>query len=274
VPPPAQPINFDENPDVLALKSAISILQLQRARATADIQSLSRAKAAALADPAAFVADLVAGRVGTERGGETLLLGGRRAAEDGLAEGEEEEESDEDEDEDEDDDENDDDDADADDDEQGSTTPRSRSGRRVPGRMGRGEIDGTDREMSTTDGAGGRRRRTKHKGKDTSAAAAGPADWRKLPRPQNVVRCPPINWAQYGVVGESLDKLHAEQLAAPTPGAPLVLGPGGTYEPGLADQNQLAGAAGGEPPRRLVGIAAPYTPGKDKLEKKGKSGKR
>jgi len=51
-----------------------------------------------------------------------------------------------------------------------------------------------------------------------------------LPTPQSVVRCPPINWAQYGVVGDSLEKLHAEQMAAPTPGVPLPLGPGGSYE--------------------------------------------
>ncbi|KAG7292223.1 hypothetical protein NEMBOFW57_002258 [Staphylotrichum longicolle] len=131
-PPPAQPIDFDSNPDVLALKSAISILQLQRARATADIQSLSRARDAALGNPASFVADLQAGKV------------------------------------------------------------------------------------------------------------------RNLPKPQTVVRCPPINWAQYGVVGDSLDKLHAEQLAA-HPGAPAVLGPGGTYEFKAGDRSTGGAGAGAGP---------------------------
>ncbi|KAJ4295700.1 hypothetical protein N0V88_004402 [Collariella sp. IMI 366227] len=70
-PPRAQPIDFDSNPDVLALRSAITILQLQKARATADIQSLSRAKEAALAHPAAFAADLDAGRV--RMAGDPLL---------------------------------------------------------------------------------------------------------------------------------------------------------------------------------------------------------
>jgi hypothetical protein len=91
--------------------------------------------------------------------------------------------------------------------------------------------------------------------------------WRTLPKPQNVVRCPPINWAQYGVVGESLDKLHAEQQQAPNQGAPATLTPGAgglTYE--------FKGEAGKQ--ERLVGIAAPYAPGKDKLVKKPRGGKR
>lgn len=95
------------------------------------------------------------------------------------------------------------------------------------------------------------------------------APWSKLPKPQTVVRCPPINWAQYGVVGESLDKLHAEQIAAPTLGAPVVLGPGGTYEFKAGDA-QISS----EPGRRIPGIAAPYAPGKDKIEKKAKGSRR
>ena len=36
-----------------------------------------------------------------------------------------------------------------------------------------------------------------------------------VPLPQDVVRCPPIEWAKYNIVGESLDKLHSEQQARP-----------------------------------------------------------
>ncbi|KAK5654992.1 hypothetical protein OQA88_6751 [Cercophora sp. LCS_1] len=204
-PPPAEPIAFDSNPDVLALKSAISILQLQRARATADMQALSQAKAAALADPTSFVADLAAGRVSTS--GDALLFPGavtQASSSDEDSEGEE------------------------------------------------GQV-----------GAGGSEKRKGKQKKDDAA-------WTKLPKPQTVVRCPPINWAQYGVVGESLDKLHAEQVAAPTLGTPMALGSGGTYEFKAGDLPPGAG----EPGRRLVGIAAPYTPGRDKIEKKGKGGRR
>lgn len=36
-----------------------------------------------------------------------------------------------------------------------------------------------------------------------------------IPEAQNVVRCPPIEWAKYHVIGESLDKLHREQQLRP-----------------------------------------------------------
>ncbi|KAL2182722.1 hypothetical protein L209DRAFT_759938 [Thermothelomyces heterothallicus CBS 203.75] len=252
-PPPAQPIDFDSNPDVLALKSAISILQLQRARATADIRSLSKARDAALADPQAFAADLAAGRVQVE--GDPLFSGTRASGPAG-------EDSD------------DDSESDADEGEQqdGSArqeaTPESES-----------KADGS---TPPADGAAAPTRGNQPKGKRRPSAAADPdaakpQPWQRLPRPQNVVRCPPINWAKYGVVGESLDKLHAEQVAAPTPGAPMVLGPGGTYEfkaGGSAEDQSRGATTAGEQPRRLVGVAAPYNPFRDKLEKKGKGGKR
>ena len=234
----AQPIDFDDNPDVLALKSAISILQLQRARATADIQSLNRTKHAALADPEAFAADLAAGRVRAD--GDPLFSAA------GMADSEDD----------------DDDDDDDDEDEYEEGTPSS--------------------DTPMTDATEGTPTPIAHPGSSTTAnpnrkgkqraADTNPPAWRRLPKPQTVVRCPPINWAQYGVVGESLNKLHAEQIAAPNLGAPAVLGAGGTYEFKAGDQAGAGG--GGEPPRRLVGIAAPYTPGRDKIEKKGKGGKR
>jgi hypothetical protein len=101
--------------------------------------------------------------------------------------------------------------------------------------------------------------------KSTTAGAEAQA-WSSLPRPQNVVRCPPINWSQYAVVGESLDKLHADQLARPSEGSPASIGVGGTYE--------FKGVPLGGDQRPIVGIAAPYTPGKDKLDKKPKGAKR
>lgn len=45
-------------------------------------------------------------------------------------------------------------------------------------------------------------------------------DFGDIPSSQNVVRMPPINWAQYHIVGESLDKLHEEQRVRPSPGQP------------------------------------------------------
>ncbi|KAK4449476.1 hypothetical protein QBC34DRAFT_405058 [Podospora aff. communis PSN243] len=212
VPPPAEPIAFDDNPDVIALKSAISILQLQRARATADMQTLRHAKDAALANPNAFVADLTAGKVGVE--GDPVMFP--------SATNEEEEE----------------DSSSSEDDYE--------------------EEDGAIKTEGSEGVAPQKQRKRQEQG-------AGSSAWSKLPKPQTVVRCPPVNWAQYGVVGESLDRLHAEQIASPTPGTPAVLGPGGTYE-FKAGESQFSS----EPGRRLVGVAAPYVPGKDKIDKKAK----
>lgn len=260
-PPPTQPIDFDSNPDVLALKSAISILQLQRARATADIQSLSRARDAALAHPEAFAADLGAGRV--RMAGDPLFGGTRTstAAEDSSSS--ESESSDPESNEDD------------DDPNRQEETPESETKTEGDTPM----TDGALRPPTTKPKAKPKRKKGKQKPTATTAGGA-PPPWQTLPKPQSIVRCPPINWAQYGVVGESLDKLHAEQVAAPTPGAPTVLGPGGTYEfragadQGGGSASSVTAAGGGEQPRRLVGVAAPYDPLRDKVEKRGKGSKR
>ena len=90
--------------------------------------------------------------------------------------------------------------------------------------------------------------------------------WPKLPTPQNVVRCPPINWNQYAIVGESLNKLHADQQARPTEGTVQRMGPDGQLIQGSEGQRRQAD----------LGVAAPYQPGRDKIEKTGtkKGGKK
>lgn len=62
-PPAPEPIEFDDNPDVLAMRSAISLLQMQRVRAKNDMKALQKAKEAALADPEAFIKDLSSGKI-------------------------------------------------------------------------------------------------------------------------------------------------------------------------------------------------------------------
>jgi len=90
--------------------------------------------------------------------------------------------------------------------------------------------------------------------------------WPKLPTPQNIIRCPPINWNQYAVVGESLDKLHADQQSRPTEGMPQRLGPDGQLSYGGDGKRRPAG----------LGVAAPYNFGRDKIERMStrKGGKR
>lgn len=70
-------------------------------------------------------------------------------------------------------------------------------------------------------------------------------DFGQFPNPQNVIRCPPINWAKYHVVGEPLDRLHEEQRQRPEPGHPR------------RDEY-------GRPPEHV--IAAPYRPFVDSPE--------
>lgn len=72
-----------------------------------------------------------------------------------------------------------------------------------------------------------------------------------IPAPQNVVRMPPVNWAKYKVVGESLDKMHEEQLLRPSIGEPRRE----------------------EAPAPEYMLASPYQPLADKLESPSK-GKR
>ncbi|OAA64857.1 hypothetical protein ISF_04267 [Cordyceps fumosorosea ARSEF 2679] len=162
--PGPQPIDFEGNPDAIALRSAIAVLQVQRARAAADMRALSRAKDAAVDDPEAFVRDLVAGKVNHHHSGEA---------------------------------------------------------------QGDGAV------------------------------------WATLPRPQEVVRCPPINWSQYAVVGESLDKLHAEQVARPTQGGPAA------YVPGHAGMYEFRGGHGRQ--EAYQGVAVPYNPVKDRVDRKATS---
>ncbi|PNY23605.1 Uncharacterized protein TCAP_06434 [Tolypocladium capitatum] len=183
-PPPPEPIDFDSNPDAIALRSAISVLQVQRTRATADIQALSRVKDEALGDPEAFMRDLAVGRINSR--GDAA----RHTTDD-----------------------DDEDDEDSDEDAGENSKPRAR-------------------------------------------------EWAALPQPQTIVRCPPINWSQYAVVGPSLDKLHAEQVSRPAQGTPASIGANGTYE-----------FKGDGKQERYPGVAAPYAPSKDRIEKKAKGRK-
>ncbi|SZF01032.1 unnamed protein product [Blumeria hordei] len=185
MPPDPQPIDFSENADVLALKSTMSILQMQKATALRDIKTLQRMKELALENPEEFVKALNSGRIRTRP--DQLF--------------------------------------------QPSKSHHERDG---------DESLGSD-----------------SRGSPQSATVT----WELLPIPQNIVRTPPINFAQYAVVSESLDKLHSDQIARPTEGCPQRLGPGGVYiSIGEGEQRQYD-----------MGVAAPYNPLKDKNLRAGTS---
>ena len=70
-----------------------------------------------------------------------------------------------------------------------------------------------DLVSATSDHSGGE---TQQNGQGQTAFDS--AAFGNIPAPQTIVRCPPINWARYHVVGEALDKLHEEQQTYPSPG--------------------------------------------------------
>ena len=113
-------------------------------------------------------------------------------------------------------------------------------------------------------------RKPRSKTKPKRKPKSQPRPWASLPGKQNVVRCPPINWAQYAVVGESLDKLHREQQARPVQGQPAVLAAAAP----TADHQQQAlsfefrGAADPGTQEPYLGVAAPYDPLRDRVERK------
>jgi hypothetical protein len=62
---PPVPISESGNPDVIALRSAISILQFQKQQSLKDIKTLDQMKTVAASDPEKFTQELVAGHLST-----------------------------------------------------------------------------------------------------------------------------------------------------------------------------------------------------------------
>jgi hypothetical protein len=176
------PISESDNPDAIALRSAISLLQLQREKSKRDLKALEDLKAAAVSNPQTFVRSLQEQRAQASKPKGDIL------------------------------------------------TPT---------------LSDISEAALVEQGEGGER----HTGamRKDSAGLQGPAidkpKFPTIPEPQNIIRCPPVNWAKYHVVGESLDKLHEEQRQYP-----------GNSE--LSRTHQ-----GGKAPPHA--IAAPYSPFKD-----------
>lgn len=152
--PQPVPISESTEPDVLALRSTIALLQMQRERSRKDIQSLETIKQAAIEEPVAFIKELREGRLKPKATG----ILGPTLGDDSDDEAEDE------------------------------------------------EMKEAAEQASVKNGA--------------AKSRFGP-----IPRPQNVVRTPPINWDKYSVVGESLDRLHEEQRQRPNFGS-------GNHRPG------------------------------------------
>jgi hypothetical protein len=174
--PPSVAIAESDNPDVLALRSAISLLQLQREKSKRDLKALAELKSVAVADPAAFAQSIQETRAHAAQSYSDVLTPTlANLAETGEAEA-------------------------------------------------RGAQSGVE---------------TRKDSADVGAPASAPK-FSAIPQPQNIVRCPPINWEKYHIVGEPLDKMHEEQKKWP-----------GQPEPPRTKSGARA------PPHA---IAAPYAP--------------
>ncbi|MCJ1352314.1 MAG: hypothetical protein MMC33_002298 [Icmadophila ericetorum] len=69
-PPPApQTVSLQDNPDAIALRSALSILQLQRQQALRDLKTLERQKLQAVGDPGEFARAVADGEIKTKSTG-------------------------------------------------------------------------------------------------------------------------------------------------------------------------------------------------------------
>ncbi|KAJ9495864.1 hypothetical protein H2202_008658 [Exophiala xenobiotica] len=164
--PEPLPVSLDDNPDAIALRSALSVLQLQRQRALQDMRDLDKMKKAALEDPEQFVKDLAGGKL---------------------------------------------------------TRP-------APAEFHVAEDDESE----------------------TETTAGQSSKFGSFPSPQNVFRCPPIEWAKYHIVGEPLDRMHEVQQ----------------HHPGYTEEMN----DGPDRPQPHV-VAAPYRPFVDKLDR-GRSPKK
>ncbi|KAL9578564.1 MAG: hypothetical protein Q9212_005637 [Teloschistes hypoglaucus] len=167
---PLLPVSESDNPDAIALRAALSILQMQRQQTLKDLSILEQQKKQAVADPEGFSKAIASGKIRTR---STGVL---------------------------------------------ESSP----------------------EVSQPINLNGL-------GSSVNEAVANTnlSNFGNIPGPQNIVRCPPVNWAKYHVLGESLEKLHEEQRRRP------VNYQSNTGEPQVRGEEHV--------------VAAPYDPWKDQL---------
>lgn len=96
--------------------------------------------------------------------------------------------------------------------------------------------------------------------KDADTAKSFP----RIPGPQSVVRMPPVNWDKYGIVGEPLEKMHAQQQKWPG-GGPHMGGREHTiaapYSPFLDDLDPQHRMEGGDNVRKDSATNSSTPPG-------------
>ncbi|PSR82182.1 hypothetical protein BD289DRAFT_438083 [Coniella lustricola] len=245
-PVPLDPIDFNDNPDVIALQTTINILLRQKQQTERDIRKLRDAKDAAVQRPMEFARDLVGGRVnqgGNAQGQQQKYSqgGSTSLSDDSNVEMKEEDDEDEHEGK-----------------EENDSVVHLADNDSKPSAM---KASASEKGKAT---AYGTRIGARGAGGSQSVPEAPP--WANLPKPQDIVRCPPINWSQYAIEGEALNKLHAEQVAKPMLGTPALMAVDGTYE--------FTGVPNQDDGKQVDGIAAPFNPFRDRKAFKSGASKR
>ena len=175
--PPPQPFSSKDSIDAIALRAAISTLQIQRQKAQNDLRTLEDIKKQAVAQPDHFRKELAAGRLKEHRPDVGSLQDILDAP-------------------------------DSDSDEEpaipGASAP-------VNGNVHMDEQEVKPAEVPDSQPS----RPATSSPAQPYPAAATQTSFPRIPGPQNVVRTPPINWNKYHIVGEPLDQMHEQQRRWP-----------------------------------------------------------
>lgn len=174
--PQPQPFSGEDATDAIALRAAISTLQIQKKKAQDDIRTLEKIKKRAVGEPVLFKTELAAGRLHEQK----PRVGDLQAVLDHE--------------------EDDDDDDDNDRDEQ-ATTGASRKDEEV---------------LSDVEASNGMPNSAVNPlNRPPPQQGPSPTFFDRIPGPQNIVRMPYINWDKYHITGEPLDSLHEQQRKWP-----------------------------------------------------------
>lgn len=191
--PPSVPFDLDDNTDAIALRAAISSLQMQRQRAQEDMRQLQRVKREAVAHPEEWRRGLLDRYARKRRASQGRGRPGGRSP--GMEDGGD-----------------------------------ARAGAEAEGMDvdGGGEVDEQHvLEVPETQQSGGWPSFGSSTGSHFAPAPPPPPppgdldhdhDPFQTPSMQNVVRMPPINWAKYHIIGEPLERMHRVQQSRPSDG--------------------------------------------------------